>query len=57
MTTAEAREKLRQNGLTEQQAAGVVDVLELWEKDRVVTREFLDARLARGPTAISGFLF
>jgi hypothetical protein len=28
-------------------AAGVVDALELWEKDRAVTREYLDMRLAR----------
>ena len=32
--------------LTERQATGVVDVLERWERERVVTREYLDARLA-----------
>jgi hypothetical protein len=46
MTTAEAREKLTQHGLMDDQAAGVVDVLERWERERVVTREYLDARLA-----------
>ena len=46
MTTAEAREKLTQHGLSDDQAAGVVDVLERWERERVVTREYLDARLA-----------
>ena len=46
MTTAEAREKLTQHGLTDDQAAGVVEVLERWERERVVTREYLDARLA-----------
>jgi hypothetical protein len=52
MTTAEAREKLTQHGLTETQAAGVVDVLELWEKDRVVTRDYLDMRLAQMETKL-----
>lgn len=46
MTTAEAREKLTEHGLTADQAAGLVDVLERWERERVVTREYLDARLA-----------
>jgi hypothetical protein len=45
MTTAEARERLTQHGLSPEQAAGVVDVLERWEEDRVVTREYLDLRL------------
>ena len=47
MTTAGAREKLTQHGLSADQAAGVVDVLELWEKDRVVTRDYLDLRLSQ----------
>jgi hypothetical protein len=47
MTTSEARENLIAHGLSEQQAAGVVDVLERWEKDRVVTRDYLDLRLAQ----------
>jgi hypothetical protein len=46
MTTAEAREKLTQHGLTPHQAAGVVDVLEVWVQERAVTRDYLDARLA-----------
>ena len=46
MTTTEARERLTQHGLSADQAAGVVDVLERWERERVVTREYLDARLA-----------
>jgi hypothetical protein len=52
MTTAEAREKLTQHGLSVDQAAGVVDVLELWEKDRVVTREYLDLRLSQLETKL-----
>jgi hypothetical protein len=52
MTTAEAREKLTQHGLSADQAAGVVDVLELWEKDRVVTREYLDLRMAQLETKL-----
>jgi hypothetical protein len=46
MTTAEAKERLKEFDLTERQATGVVDVLERWERERVVTREYLDARLA-----------
>jgi hypothetical protein len=46
MTTAEAREKLTQHGLSPDQAAGVVDVLEVWVQERAVTRDYLDARLA-----------
>jgi hypothetical protein len=46
MTTAEAREKLTQHGLTDDQALGVVDVLELWEQNRVVNRDYFDKRLA-----------
>lgn len=54
MTTAEARQKLKDHGLSDDQAAGVVDVLELWEKDRVVTREYLDTRLAQMEARIYG---
>ena len=46
MTTVEAREKLTQHGLSADQAAGVVDVLEVWVQERAVTRDYLDARLA-----------
>ena len=45
MTTAEARAKLKNHGLTDDQAVGVVDVLELWEKDRGLSRDYLDAKL------------
>ena len=45
MTTAEAREKLTHHGLTSEQAAGVVDVLEVWGQERAVTKDYLDARL------------
>jgi len=45
MTTTEAREILTRKGLSDEQAAGVVDVLERWERERVVTCEYLDARL------------
>jgi hypothetical protein len=45
MTTAEAREKLTHHGLTSEQAAGVVDVLEIWGQERAVTKDYLDARL------------
>lgn len=55
MTTAEAREKLTQHGLTTDQAAGVVDVLELWEKDRIVTRDYLDKRLAEFEGSLKGW--
>jgi hypothetical protein len=48
----EAREKLAQHGLSADQAAGVVDVLELWEKDRVVTRKYLDLRLSQLETRL-----
>jgi hypothetical protein len=46
MTTAEAREKLIKHGLTDDQAAGVVDVLEVWGQQRAVTNDYLDARLS-----------
>jgi hypothetical protein len=46
MTTAEAREKLIKHGLTDDQAAGVVDVLEVWGQERAVTKDYLDARLS-----------
>ena len=46
MTTAEAREKLTQHGLSDDQAAGVVDVLEVWGQDHAVTKDYLEARLA-----------
>ena len=55
MTTAEAREKLTKHGLSDDQAAGVVDVLELWEKDRVVTRDYLDKRLAEFEGNLKGW--
>lgn len=46
MITAEAREKLTHHGLSPEQAAGVVDVLEVWGQERAVTKDYLDARLA-----------
>jgi hypothetical protein len=52
MIAAEAREKLTQHGLSPEQAAGVVDVLELWKKDWVVTRDHLDMRLAQMETKL-----
>jgi hypothetical protein len=45
MTTAEAREKLKTHGLTDDQAVGVVDLLEVWGQERAVTKDYLDARL------------
>jgi hypothetical protein len=45
MTTAEAREKLKTHGLTDDRSAGVVDVLEVWGQERAVTKDYLDAHL------------
>jgi hypothetical protein len=44
MTTAEAREKLKTHGLNDDQAVGMVDVLEIWGQERAVTKDYLDAR-------------
>jgi hypothetical protein len=52
MIAAEAREKLTQHGLSPEQAASVVGVLELWKKDRVITRDHLDMRLAQMETKL-----
>jgi hypothetical protein len=46
MTTAEAREKLTRHGMDPDQAADVVDVLEVWGQERAVGKDYLDARLA-----------
>ena len=57
MTTAEARERLTKHGLSDDQAAGVVDVLELWEKDRVITRDYFDKRLAELKDELKSWFF
>jgi hypothetical protein len=44
MTTAETGQRLQAAGLTDQQATGIADAFDSWE--RGVFRDYLDARIA-----------
>jgi hypothetical protein len=44
MTTAETCERLTKAGQPDQRAMGIADALEVWEADRGVSKDYLDAR-------------
>jgi hypothetical protein len=46
MTAAETIRKLKNSGASDELARGIVEAMEDWERDRVVTREHFDRRLA-----------